>query len=690
MAHDVFISYSSCDKTVADSMCATLESRNIRCWIAPRDVPPGQPWTAAIVRAIGKSRVFVLILSSGSINSSHVLRELGEAMDKGIPAIPFRIDNVEPSKEMGYYIRGIHWLDAMTPPLKKHLQSLANTIQGLLAVEGAEKPPVGTPLVEPAEATAHRKPFPQFTLQTRAPLLVLVVLVFGILVLGGVGISLKKRGILRIPAWFSIGMSTPVPTTTAIATNTPSLAGGNGIPIIQSVTLRRDTSSGGLVIFQNIAFMDTDGDINRVDYEIVSATVSNLQIEGGSVDISSEMQKVGASITGKWDCGNENYSVTLRVTLTDKAGNQSKPFDYTMVCDDGGGPTPAVAFASPTEVSNWAINFEYNFPVPFWSVGTHHYTLTATCPSLPDFNRSFTYSFQVSDNAILFPEPIYLRLSGLVNSSGNTSAIDTINPGQATIGALTFHYATRSEIDKIAADCSASITWDGALLQMLVVQMPYQEAETVDNSQATLTSSAGTAILFQDNFSSAANGWETGKRSDKYGDLNREIIGGNYRMTLMSKQDYFFVVATVPSFSAKDFLFTIDTTILDTSATPGNLFLGFTIREANGVNGKRYAFSFYNDNSYTVDVWPNADYHNVKEIVKGDLETVKLEKGITNTFAIQSNGSDFTIHINGNKIDAFRDMTINEAGSMSLWLGLDISGQSVTVEFDNLTIQEIP
>lgn len=45
--HDVFISYAAADKPVADAACATLESRKIRCWIAPRDVVPGarRSWT---------------------------------------------------------------------------------------------------------------------------------------------------------------------------------------------------------------------------------------------------------------------------------------------------------------------------------------------------------------------------------------------------------------------------------------------------------------------------------------------------------------------------------------------------------------------------------------------------------------------------------------------------------------------
>ncbi len=39
--HDVFLSYSSQDKTWADSACAVLERHRVRCWIAPRDITPG-------------------------------------------------------------------------------------------------------------------------------------------------------------------------------------------------------------------------------------------------------------------------------------------------------------------------------------------------------------------------------------------------------------------------------------------------------------------------------------------------------------------------------------------------------------------------------------------------------------------------------------------------------------------------
>lgn len=95
---------------------------------------------------------------------------------------------------------------------------------------------------------------------------------------------------------------------------------------------RRETSSGGLTIYQDIHFHDSDGDVIRVDYEIVSATISGVSVEGGAIDISPAEQKSGAIITGEWGCGGETYEVTLSVTFTDKLGNRSDPFEYTMAC----------------------------------------------------------------------------------------------------------------------------------------------------------------------------------------------------------------------------------------------------------------------------------------------------------------------------------------------------------------------
>jgi len=80
--HDVFISYSSRDKLVADAVCATLERNGIRCWIAPRDVLAGDDWPQAIVQAISGARVFVLLFSASSNTSAQIRREVERAANR--------------------------------------------------------------------------------------------------------------------------------------------------------------------------------------------------------------------------------------------------------------------------------------------------------------------------------------------------------------------------------------------------------------------------------------------------------------------------------------------------------------------------------------------------------------------------------------------------------------------------------
>ena len=94
MAHDVFISYSSKDKPTADGACAVLEARGLRCWIAPRDILPGQDWGEAIVDAISASKVFVLVFSSHANASQQIKREVERAVHHALPIIPLRIEDV--------------------------------------------------------------------------------------------------------------------------------------------------------------------------------------------------------------------------------------------------------------------------------------------------------------------------------------------------------------------------------------------------------------------------------------------------------------------------------------------------------------------------------------------------------------------------------------------------------------------
>jgi hypothetical protein len=157
VAHDVFISYSSKDKVIADAVCARLEGRGIRCWIAPRDVQPGLPYGEEIIDAIHGSKVMVLVFSSNANASPHIPKEIERAVSHGVSILPLRVEAVAPGKSLDYFISSVHWLDAITPPLESHLESLANTILTLL-LNDQPRPPIAIaqptpppqPLVPPA------------------------------------------------------------------------------------------------------------------------------------------------------------------------------------------------------------------------------------------------------------------------------------------------------------------------------------------------------------------------------------------------------------------------------------------------------------------------------------------------------------------------------------------------------------
>ncbi len=132
MAFDVFISYAHDDKPVADAACALLEKSDIRCWIAPRDISPGVDYATALMEALDSCKALVLIFSGCANESPHIRREVERAVSRGVPLIPVRIENIEPTAALRYFVGSVHWLDALTPPIEEHLGNLAMTLGAIL------------------------------------------------------------------------------------------------------------------------------------------------------------------------------------------------------------------------------------------------------------------------------------------------------------------------------------------------------------------------------------------------------------------------------------------------------------------------------------------------------------------------------------------------------------------------------
>ncbi|MCJ7624913.1 MAG: toll/interleukin-1 receptor domain-containing protein, partial [Anaerolineaceae bacterium] len=135
MSQDIFVSYSSKDKIVADAVVAALEKNDIRCWYAPRDIRPGGDWGESITHAIDDSALMLLIFSNNSNQSKRVLDEIYFAISEEKTILPFRIENLAPSGAMRLHLSSRHWLDAYDPSWEAYINKLVNTVAMNLGME---------------------------------------------------------------------------------------------------------------------------------------------------------------------------------------------------------------------------------------------------------------------------------------------------------------------------------------------------------------------------------------------------------------------------------------------------------------------------------------------------------------------------------------------------------------------------
>ena len=96
MAHDVFISHAHKDKNFANALCEKLESSQVKCWIAGRDISAGDDWTEAIRNAIGSSRLIVLVLSESANAAIHIEREIAHAYYAKRTILPVMLTETPP------------------------------------------------------------------------------------------------------------------------------------------------------------------------------------------------------------------------------------------------------------------------------------------------------------------------------------------------------------------------------------------------------------------------------------------------------------------------------------------------------------------------------------------------------------------------------------------------------------------
>lgn len=127
MNHDVFISYSSQDMEAAQAICHVLEQNEIRCWMAPRNIPPGSDYGDVIDDAIKSCKVVVILYSEKAASSPWVTGELNVAFEELKTIIPFRLDKTPLKGQTRVMLNQRHWIDAY-PDYKTKFNDLVKAV----------------------------------------------------------------------------------------------------------------------------------------------------------------------------------------------------------------------------------------------------------------------------------------------------------------------------------------------------------------------------------------------------------------------------------------------------------------------------------------------------------------------------------------------------------------------------------
>ena len=132
----IFLSHSSTNANIAETLCSHIESNGHRCFIAPRDIRTGFEYAAEIMNGLDKSDAMILILSNASANSPHVLREIERAVSKSIPIIVYKLEDVVLSKSLEYFLMTHQWMNEKNDNYDEIINSI-NTLQAATVQESS-------------------------------------------------------------------------------------------------------------------------------------------------------------------------------------------------------------------------------------------------------------------------------------------------------------------------------------------------------------------------------------------------------------------------------------------------------------------------------------------------------------------------------------------------------------------------
>jgi hypothetical protein len=169
MAGHVFISHGSENSDEANALCAFIEARGVKCWIAPRDVRPGIDYSVELQTAIEGASAFVVLVTDVANKSPYVRAETEMAFSCHKPIFPVRQADIKPASGLALFLKIRHWTDAFGAQRDAAMERLALELQTVAGMTPAAPAPAPAPTPVTTPPPRAPAPAPAPTIPPPAP-----------------------------------------------------------------------------------------------------------------------------------------------------------------------------------------------------------------------------------------------------------------------------------------------------------------------------------------------------------------------------------------------------------------------------------------------------------------------------------------------------------------------------------------
>lgn len=159
----IFISYARRDVEQIDRLAARLAAAGHSVFVDRDSIIAGDVWRKRIVDAIDNADLILVALSSASVASQQVRREVEIAQERDAPIVPVTIESVTALGELRYHLSGVQRID-LAPDFEGGVARLLQVLRPLARRAGIDpdaddpelKAPLDAILADPESSTQDK------------------------------------------------------------------------------------------------------------------------------------------------------------------------------------------------------------------------------------------------------------------------------------------------------------------------------------------------------------------------------------------------------------------------------------------------------------------------------------------------------------------------------------------------------